>query len=96
MGCRISVEERTPVLGRGTGESKAGLTLPTAPQIMRLKHQESKLCCGPGAKCFVKCSLPVLRELHKVSFIHKCLMDPVCATAPTSRAVFVGNVRKSV
>lgn len=52
------------MLGRGTRESKAELTLPTAPQIMRLKHKASKLCCGPGAKCFVKCSLPVLRESY--------------------------------
>lgn len=63
LGCGIFVEERTSVLGRGTGESKAELTLPTAPQIMRLKHKESQLCHRPGAKCFVKCSLPVLRRV---------------------------------
>lgn len=63
LDCRIFVGERTPVLGRGTRESKAELPLPTAPQIMRLKHKASKLCCGPGAKRFVKCSLPGLRRV---------------------------------
>lgn len=60
---RIFVEERAAVFGRGAGESKAGLTLSTAPQIMRLKHKESKLCHRPGAKCSVKCALPVLRRV---------------------------------
>lgn len=63
LDCRIFVEERTAVAGRGTGESKAELTLPTAPQITRLKHKESELCHGPGAKCFVKGSLPVLSRV---------------------------------
>lgn len=62
LDCRGFVEERTAGLGRGTGESKAELTLPTAPQIMRLKHKESKLCHGPGAKCFVKCSFACSEE----------------------------------
>lgn len=56
-------EERTAGLGRGTGQSRAELTVPAAPQIMRLKHKESQLCHGPGAKCLLKCSLPALSRV---------------------------------
>lgn len=49
-------------LGRGTENQKAELTLPTAPQLMRLKHRENKLSHGPDANCSIKFSLPVLRS----------------------------------
>lgn len=64
---------------------------------MRLKRKESKLCHGPDANCSMKFSVPVLRSVTqcKALFI-SAWWRPVYTTAPTSRAVFVGNVRKSV
>lgn len=65
---------------------------------MRLKHKESQLCHRLGAKCFVKCSLPVLRRVTqgKALFISAWWILCVLQLLPAEQCLWemLGRVSK--